>query len=146
MSCSAHTFPLMLSSAFSNGVRETFANIVDSIEVTASPPDSASIKASGARGAIIIRAEDLIGSLRALPGPFTAGMDTEVEVVASIAVDGRGQRLLGSTVSGNGRGQGSAGFACDGGAASLTQASEQALRQTLTRLAEAFANSDRVRG
>lgn len=143
--CSAHTFPLALSTSFGGSVRQTFTNLVTELEVVDQPVDRAQLKARGSRGMIIVRGEDVNARLRVVPGFWTAGMETEVEIAASITVDGPTGRLLGTTVSGNGTAQGEAGFACEGGAKSLTQSAEQAMKETLGRLGEALTNSDRVR-
>lgn len=143
--CSAHTFPLELSSSFAGSVRQTFSNLVTELEIVDQPVDRAQLKARGSRGMIVVRGEDVNARLRVVPGFWVAGMETEVEIAASITVDGPAGRLLGSTVSGNGNAQGDAGFACEGGAQSLTQSAEKAMKETLGRLGEALTNSDRVR-
>ncbi|RCS21434.1 hypothetical protein DUT91_24130 [Phyllobacterium salinisoli] len=143
--CAAHTFPIALSSSFAGSVRKTFQNLVTELEVVNQPVDRSDLRARGAKGMIIVRGEDVTARLRVVPGFWTAGMDTNVELAASITVDGIGGRLLGTTVSGDGNAQTDAGFACEGGAKSLTQSAEQAMKETLGRLGEALVNSERVR-
>ncbi|UXS00837.1 hypothetical protein [Agrobacterium tumefaciens] len=143
--CAAHTFPLALSTSFSGSVRQTFANLVAELEVVQAPVAREELKARNARGMIIVKGEDVNARLRVVPGFWVAGMETEVEIAASITVDGQSGRLLGTTVSGDGNGQSDAGLACEGGAKSLTQSAEQAMKETLGRLGEALTNSDRVR-
>ena len=143
--CAAHTFPLMLSKSFGTSVQKTFANLVTELQIVDHPVSREELKARGARGMIIVRGEDLQAKLRVVPGFWSAGMETEVEISASVTVDGLGGRLLGTTVSGDGSSQTDAGFACQGGAKSLTQSAEQAMKETLERLGEALTNSDRVR-
>lgn len=143
--CAAHTFPLDITNSFSTSVRKTFQNLVSEIEEVNQPVDRDTLRSRGAKGMIIVRGEDLDARLRLVPGFWSAGMETSVEIAASITVDGVGGRLLGTTVSGNGNAQSDAGFACEGGAKSLTQSAEKALKETLGRLGEALANSDRVR-
>lgn len=143
--CAAHTFPLALSSSFSGSVRQTFTNLVTELEVVQAPVGRDELKSRGARGMIIVKGEDVNARLRVVPGFWVAGMETEVEIAASITVDGQSGRLLGTTVSGDGNGQSDAGLACEGGAKSLTQSAEQAMKETLGRLGEALSNSDRVR-
>ncbi len=143
--CAAHTFPLALSSSFSGSVRQTFTNLVTELEVVQAPVGRDELKARGARGMIIVKGEDVNARLRVVPGFWVAGMETEVEIAASITVDGQSGRLLGTTVSGDGNGQSDAGLACEGGAKSLTQSAEQAMKETLGRLGEALTNSERVR-
>lgn len=143
--CAAHTFPLELGNSFSGSVRQTFGNLVSELEVVQQPADREQLKARGARGMIIVRGEDLSGRLRVVPGFWSAGIETEVEIAASITVDGQNGRLLGTTVSGDGNGQADAGIACEGGAKSLTQSAEDAMKEVLGRLGEALTNSERVR-
>ncbi|MEW9523854.1 hypothetical protein MRBLRH8O_001668 [Agrobacterium radiobacter] len=143
--CAAHTFPLALSGSFSGSVRQTFTNLVTELEAVQAPVGRDELKSRGARGMIIVKGEDVNARLRVVPGFWVAGMETEVEIAASITVDGQSGRLLGTTVSGDGNGQSDAGLACEGGAKSLTQSAEQAMKETLGRLGEALTNSERVR-
>jgi len=144
--CSAHTFPLQLSGSFAESVRQTLTNVVAEIEVVQTPVDRTELAKRSARGMIVVRGESVDGRLRVVPGFWTAGIETDVEIVASITVDGKQGRLLGSTVSGLGHSQGDAGFACGGGGAALADAAGKSVEQTLTRLGEALVNSERVRG
>lgn len=144
--CSAHTFPLQLSASFAESVRQTLSNVVAEIEVMPAPVDRTELAKRGARGMILVRGESVDGRLRVVPGFWTNGIETDVEIVASITVDGRQGRLLGSTVSGLGHAQGDAGFACGGGGVALADAAGKSVEQTLTRLGEALVNSERVRG
>lgn len=143
--CSAHTFPLSLASGFNGSVRKTFGNLVTELEVVDHPIDRAELKALGARAMIIVKGEDVQARLRVVPGFWSAGIETEVEIAASITVDGVNGRLLGTTVSGDGNSQADAGFACSGGAKALVQSAEPAMKEVLGRLGEALSNSERVR-
>ncbi|WP_313192331.1 hypothetical protein [Shinella zoogloeoides] len=143
--CAAHTFPLDLSSSFAGSVRQTFANLVTELEPVGQPVDRAELKSRGARGMIVVRGEDLNARLRVVPGFWSAGMETDVEIAASVTVDGQNGRLLGTTVSGDGNAQSDAGLVCEGGAKSLTQSAEAAMKETLGRLGEALTNSERIR-
>ncbi|TWG53549.1 hypothetical protein [Aminobacter sp. J44] len=143
--CAAHTYPLDLRSGFAGSVRKTFETLVEQLELVNAPVDRAELAGRGARGMIIVRGEELNARLRVVPGFWVAGMETDVELVASITVDGRHGRLLGSTVAGDGNAQGDAGGFCEGGAAALVQAAEGALKESVGRLGEALTNSERVR-
>lgn len=145
LNCAAHTFPLDLRSGFTGSVRKTFETLVAELEVVERPVDRAELQSRGARGMIIVKGEELDGRLRVVPGFWTAGMETEVELAASIIVDGRNGRLLGSTVGGNGNAQGDAGGFCEGGAKALVQSAEKAMKEAVGRLGEALTNSERVR-
>ncbi|MFC6486910.1 hypothetical protein [Nitratireductor sp. GCM10026969] len=143
--CAAHSYPLALSSGFTGSVRKTFANLVETVEMVDIPVDRSELPARGARAMIMVRGEEVNGRLRVVPGFWVAGMETEVELAASIVVDGRRGRLLGTTVGGDGNAQGTAGGFCEGGSAALTEAAEQAVKETVGRLGEALTNSERVR-
>lgn len=145
LNCAAHTYPLELAASFASSTRQTFANLVSELEMVPAPVDRSQLAAHNARGMIIVRGEQTIARLRVVPGFWSAGIETDVETVASITVDGRNGRLLGSTVSGRGTAQSDAGVMCDGGSKSLAQSAGDAMRQTLTRLGEALSNSERVR-
>jgi hypothetical protein len=145
INCAAHTFPLDLRSGFKGSVSKTFEALVTELQIIDQPVDRASLVAQGAKGMIIVKGEELDGRLRVVPGFWTAGMETEVQLSASIVVDGPKGRLLGSTVAGEGNAQGDAGAFCEGGAKALTDSAEKALKQTVGRLGEALTNSERVR-
>lgn len=145
MNCAAHTFPLDLRSGFKGSVIKTFEPLVAELQVVEQPVDRADLTSQGARGMIIVKGEELDGRLRVVPGFWQAGMETEVQMAASITVDGRNGRLLGSTVGGEGNAQGDAGGFCEGGAKALTDSAEKALKQAVGRLGEALTNSERVR-
>ena len=49
-----------------------------------------------------IMSEDIYSPLRAVPGFWDAGIETEIELSISITVDEPHGRLLGTTVSGDG--------------------------------------------
>lgn len=129
LNCAAHSYPLELTNSFTGSVHQTFANLVDAIEVVDAPIPAGELAGRGARAMIIVRGEDLNGRLRAVPGFWSVGMETEVELAASILVDGRRGRLLGSTVSGDGHAQADAGGFCEGGADSLVHLLEMPLRK-----------------
>lgn len=145
LNCAAHTYPLDLRSGFSGSVRKTFETLVSELETVDHPVDRAELAARNARGMIIVKGEELDGRLRVVPGLWVAGMETEVQMAASIVVDGRNGRLLGSTVGGDGNAQGDAGGFCEGGAKALTTSAEKAMKQVVGRLGEALTNSERVR-
>jgi hypothetical protein len=145
INCSAWTFPLALDSGFSGSVRKTFANLVTELEVVDAPIDRDGLKARGAKAMIIVKGEDVQARLRVVPGFWSAGIETDVEITASITLDGPHGRLLGTTVSGDGNNQSDAGVACEGGAKSLVASAEPAMKEVLGRLGEALVNSDRVR-
>ena len=145
LECSAHTYPLALSDAFRSAAVQTMGNLVHEVELVTAPVGRDELAGRGARGMIVVRGEQLIARLRAVPGLWSATIETDVEIVSSIIVDGRNGRLLGATVSGTGRSEASAGGMCSGGATALGEAATQSMRQALTRVGEELSNSERVR-
>lgn len=145
LTCSAHSFPIEAADGFKGSVRATLANLVDTIEVVEAPIPTDQLKARGARGLIVVRADNLDGRLRVEPGFWSANMATEVRITASVTVDGPSGRLYGSTFDGLGKGDAGAGFACEGGAASMKDSTEQAMREVIRKIGEGVSNSDRVR-
>jgi len=143
--CAAHRYPLDLSTSFIGSARATFANLVDELEVVDSYVPRDDLAGRGARGIIVVRGEDVNARMRVVPGFWTAGMEARVALTASISVDGRNGRLLGTTVEGDGETQTDSGLACEGGSKALAGASEDAMKETVRKLGEALANSERVR-
>lgn len=145
LNCSAHTFPVSLSQSFATSIHKTFDNLVSELEVVDTPVTRSDLARRHARGLIIIRGENVTARMRVVPGFWTAMLESELEISASIVVDGRKGRLLGKTVSGEGHGQAETGMLCAGGSKSLRLSSEGAMKKTLERLGEALVNSERVR-
>jgi hypothetical protein len=143
--CSAHNFPVALSSSFATSLRQTLQNVVDQLEEVDAPIPSDQIAAHGARGLITVRAESFDSSLRVVPGFWSANIVTEVGMSAAVTVDGRRGRLFGKTIDGQGKGDMDAGFACAGGAQSLKGAIAQAMRELLRRTGEEIGNAERIR-
>lgn len=143
--CSAHSFPIKAADAFATSARKTIENLVESVETVGEPIPLDQIRKLGSRGLIVIRAENLDGEIRAMPGFWQATLNTEVQITASVTVDGPQGRLFGTTVDGRGKGEAEAGFACGGGAISMRASTEKAMKETLRRIGEGIANSERVR-
>lgn len=145
VNCSAHNFPLDLRAAFTGTVRKSFANLIEDLVVVESPADRRQLKSRGARGLIVVRADDISARLRVVPGAWQATIETEIEIQAGIMVDGPGGRLLGTSVSGDDQYSGALGPFCSGGEDSLTESSKGALKEVVRKLGEALVNSERVR-
>jgi hypothetical protein len=80
-----------------------------------------------------------------VPGFWTATATTQIGIVASVFVDGKAGRLLGTTIEATGQADAEGGFACEGGAEAFAQSSEMALKDVARKIGEAISNSDRVR-
>lgn len=72
-------------------------------------------------------------------------MEADVDLVASLRVDGRSGRLLGTTVAADDNAVTDAGTGCDGGAQAISLATSGALKKLMGRLGERLANSPRLR-
>lgn len=145
MSCAAHNYPVMGAEPFKTAVTKTLTNVVAQIEVVNSPVPANGLKQRGAKGMIVVKGQDMISRLRMVEGFVSSTAEADIEIVASVSVDGQNGRLFGTTVSGNGRAESSAGIMCEGGSDAVAQAATQAGKQTLTKLAEELSNSERLR-
>ena len=145
LACSAHTYPMDASSAFKTSTLRTLANLVEDIEVVPTPLSRDRLKSGEYDGQIIVELEDMDVRLRMIPGFWTSEMEADVELTASIRVDGREGRVLGTTVSSDEHAKAEAGGACEGGANAISDATSDALEELMQKLGERFANSERVR-
>jgi hypothetical protein len=143
--CAAHTFPLDISSTFTQSALRTLDNIVENIQLVDRPLTTDQLESDGLSGIVIIDTEEIDVSLRVNPGFWSSNVDAEVELVASIAVDGRTGRLLGTTVSEDGDFEGPLGGFCGGGGPALGEAASNAIEALLERVAERLTNAPRVR-
>ncbi len=145
VACSAHSYPLNLTDSFRSSVRATLQNLVERLEEVQAPLPSDALRAQGYKGQILVRGESLEGKLIAVPGFWTANISTTVHMSASVVADGQSGRLVGKTVEGIAERESEAGALCSGGAASVEEASTQAMRKLMVQLGEALANSERLR-
>lgn len=145
VACSAHTFPIQAAEGFRGSVAATLANLADKVEVIAEPVAADQLRAKGARGLIVVRADKLDGRLDVVPGFWSANITTEMRITASVTVDGPAGRLYGSTFDSFGRGDAPSGFACEGGAKAMKDGTEKAMKEIVRKIGEGISNSDRVR-
>jgi hypothetical protein len=144
--CSAHTYPLDLRNSFREATVKTVQQLVENVEVVDHPLTSEELKQHNLMGQIIVRSDDLNARVQFVPGFWSASADANVELSASLTVDGHDGRLLGTTGEGAGNAQGEAGMYCGGGATTIGQATEKAVKQLLGQLGERLSNSPRLRG
>lgn len=145
VNCSAHTYPLDLRTAFREDTIKTVQQLVENVEVVDQPLSSDVLKQRGMKGQIIVRSDDLNARVQFIPGFWQATSEANVELSASLTVDGDAGRQLGTTGEGVGSAQGQAG-ACASGAATIGDATEKAVKQLLGQLGERLSNSPRLRG
>ncbi len=103
------------------------------------------MKSMGKSGLIRVKGEEVDVDLRVIPGFWSAEMEAEVTLTASIIVEGPHGRLLGGTVSGEGENRQDAGGACGGGADAMSKAAADALRKLNRALGERLANAPKLR-
>ena len=143
--CFSHTFALDLESSFSQSTLKTLANVFENIQLEPSAISRAQIASRGYKGQIIVRGEDLDTDLRSIVHFLSVDVDAEVDVSASITIDGLSGRVFGTSVSEDGEFKADLGSFCEGGSEALGKAAENAIKNTLTSLAESVANSQRLR-
>ena len=140
--CSFHNFPFNYSSAFRDSVEATLGNLVENLDATSALPDSA-LEEGGHIGLIRVQAERATAELEVNTGFWTGKPRSDARITASIHVEGRNGKLMGTTVTGRGTARASGG--CDKGADVVRRASEEALQELMRELGERFSNSPRIR-
>lgn len=145
LSCSAYTYPLDVSGSLAESARRTIGNIAENVEIVYSPVSREELGRSGHAGQIVLRGESVDADLTFHQGFWSNTVEAEVEIVLNIQVDGRAQRLLGTTVSGDAEATAGAGAFCEGAADALGEAAAEAVRNTLRRAAEQISNAPRIR-
>jgi len=145
LSCAAHSYPVEGASSFKSATIKTITNIVDEIETVDTAVPASGLKERGAKGMIVVKAQDMVSRLRFIEGFFSATAEADFELVVSVLVDGQKGRLFGTTVSGTGRAESQAGMMCEGGSDAVSQSLSQAGKKALTELAESISNAERLR-
>ena len=145
VACSLHSYPLDAVKAFEQSAFQTFANLVENIELVEVPIAAANLSKRGFDGQIIVTGERLRTELTFIQGFWAATARARIDFTASVSAVGREGRLLGTTASDDGIGKGDAGIACEGGAKAVADGASDVIYGILTKLGERFANSNRVR-
>jgi uncharacterized protein YbjQ (UPF0145 family) len=143
--CAAHNYPVNFQMSFPASVRSTLPNVFGSIETADEQLAGDRAKAVGASGVINVRGESISARFNVIPGFWSARIGADVEMSASVTIDGPAGRLFGKTVDGRGHAETDAGFACSGAAEAIAQAAQDAQKDALRRLAEEIGNSERLR-
>lgn len=143
--CSAHTYPIDASSSFEESVYRTVGQVVPNLEKVSTPIDRVGMVRRGDTGFIHIRAQNMDVDLELDEGFWTADFEAEMDISASVSIDGFDGRLLGTTVSGSGKGRADAGNACAGGAKAIGEAAKNAMRDLTREIGEKVSNAERLR-
>ena len=143
--CSMHTYPMNLSSSFEQSVVQTLKQVIDNVVIVGAPLTREQLSASKMDGIIRIIGDGVDVDLIAIPGFWTAQMEAEVSIQASLIVDGLADRLLGATVLGDGEERRDIGNACGGGADAMSAAAEDALEDVSRAIGERISNAPKIR-
>jgi hypothetical protein len=143
--CSAHTYPIDARNEFRTSVIKTFENLVREVEPVDDPIDVTQMNKMGYDTVVYVQSEDMDVDLRVIPGFWTADLEAETEIAASIRAETPEGRALGRTVEGDGEGRAESGAACEGGAQAVGESVAQAIEDTMRRLGERLSNSQRLR-
>ena len=143
--CSAHTYPLDMSETFSQSAVRTVNNIVENVMLVDNPIPQAQIERDGYAGQIMLIGEEIDADFILHQGFWTSNVEAQVDLTLAIVVDGQGDRLLGTIVSGDAEVTRDAGQFCGGAAVALGEAASEAVHDTLQRAAERIGNAPRIR-
>jgi len=143
--CAAHAYPVDAGTAFRNSTVQTIQQLVDSVQVVEQPVSASELAAQGKMGMIIVDAQSLQARFVVLRGFGSATADANVDMAATISVDGRNGRLFGTTVEGSGNAQSDAGVMCGGAATALGEATQTAMNKLIGEMGDRLSNSTRLR-
>jgi len=144
--CSAHTFPVDGASAFETSVLKTFENLVEEVVLLDNPLNQSSLKSQGYRAQLVVKARDLDVDLKVIQGFWTAEIEADVEITASVeAINVAQGKVLGATIEGDADGKAPAGAFCEGGGKAIGIAMQEAMKETMERLGERLTNARRMR-
>lgn len=143
--CGAHSYSQDARAPFRLSVIKTYENLVDQVVPVDRPLNQQQLAQRGLDGQIAVRADAMDVQIRGIPGFWMPDIEVNVELAANMTVNSRIDRLLGTTVSGDGDALTSAGGACGGGSEALSIATSDAMEDLLQRLGERLSNSPRVR-
>ena len=142
---SAHKYPVDCRAAFIESAEKTIANLVERSQRVDAPLMVSDLARYGATALVVARFDSVDGMFSYAEGLFEATAMVNVEMQASVTIDGPQGRLFGSSASGMGRGQSGAGIAGEGSAAAIGEATQKAMRALLGQIGERIANSQRLR-
>ena len=143
INCAANNYPIDVGQAFDSSLTATVTNLVEGLQIVDRPLTASELREREFAGIILAKAERVDAELIVNQGFWSGKPRSEVELAATITVEGVHGRLMGTTISGDGTARTSGG--CAQGADVVKNAAEDALRDLLTALGERFANSPRIR-
>jgi hypothetical protein len=118
--------------------------MIEDVEPLARPIPASELARNGIRGIIGVKGEELRARLIFLSGFLSSSAQADVEIDASVTVDGPDGTLVGTRATGHGSASDDAGMYCEGGALALQLAAERAMRDVLGQLAERVASTPQM--
>jgi hypothetical protein len=146
LACGAHQYSLDRTTGLAASLRETLPNVVEQVQSVDAPVPVDKAASFGARGVISVRGESVQADLHVMRGFLSSTIATDVDIAASVTIDGKTGRLLGETLEGHGHADTAGGFLCSGQAASVNTAADRAQAQLLRQIGEEIANADGLHG
>ena len=144
-SCRGHKHNIDVAHSFAPSIISTLSNVFESVVIERTTLSRSLASEAGYRGQIIVRGETFDAELRFIQAFWDAEYKASVKIVLSASIDGTQGRLYGSTVVGDAAATSSASATCEGGSKALGDATEGAVRESLLKLGEGMANSQRIR-
>lgn len=145
IACSAHSYPYDGRDPFKQSVLATFRNLVEEVEFVDTPLSSESLTAQGYVAQLSVEVESAEVDLTVHQGFWTAEIEADTEITASVQAAGKDGRLLGSSIEGRDDAVADGGMACEGAATAIQESLSKAMRKTMERLGERLANARKVR-
>ncbi len=145
LSCAAHTYRLELAEPLRLSVVRTFEPLVERLVVVEGGLSRAALERRGLDGLIRVEMEEVDARLRIVSGFLSADAEAEVSLAATLTVDGRKGRLLGTTLGVEAEATSEVAGLCAGPEKAVAAAAEKAIKKLVRRLGERFASSERLR-
>jgi hypothetical protein len=146
VACGSYVFPLQLSEAFAVALSNALKGVFERVDDVAAPLAGEDLRRRGITGMIVVRGQELRPRLDVQTRFFSANMQTQVAILASVQADGHRGQLLNGTIRGEGIANIPEGLLCDGGSGrkSVAAAGELAVGDTVSKIVEALSTSQRV--
>ncbi len=145
LGCAAHSYPYDGEAAFAASVTATFRNIVEDVEVVTVPMDASALIAGGYLAQLTVEVVSMEVDLRVNPGFFSATIEADTEIAATVRAVNKAGNLLGSTIEGTADAEADAGGFCEGATTAMQESIGEAIEETMERLGERLANARRLR-
>jgi hypothetical protein len=142
--CSQTDYPLDLSKTFTETADATFKTVADDVRVSDHALSRSELMSGGYSGVIIVSVSVLKASIKTT-GVVEARAAAETEIDGEILVIKGGERMVDSRQKGKGDAERDTHIDCSGAGEAAAAASDAAVQEVVSRLAEQFANSHAIR-